>query len=138
MVTLYFVKNKPFATIQSSSNMHEQEKETMCNTVHNTRRTSEKYYFDIFSPYNRNRAVFVPDAVAVVKSTSICSCGFVVVRFYAVITRLWMRLRLFDPSLINICCFVLSYIYYKFDGVLFVLSNVRQIWRRSSIMRILH
>ena len=53
-----------------------------------------------FNSHNRNRAVFVPDAVAVVavvKITTICGCGFAVVRFYAVKPRL--RLRLFNPSL---------------------------------------
>ena len=64
--------------------------------------TSEKYYFDIFSPHNRNRAVFVPGAIAIVaffvavgKSTSTCGCGFAVVSFHAFVTQL----RLFDPSL---------------------------------------
>ena len=53
-----------------------------------------------FNSHNRNRAVFVTDAVAVavvVISTSICGSGFAVVRFYAVVPRL--LLRLFDRSL---------------------------------------
>ena len=58
--------------------MHEQVAGCVTGQQHNTRRTSEKYYFDIFSHLNRNRAVFVPDAV--VKNTSICGCGYAVVR----------------------------------------------------------
>ena len=70
---------------------------------HNTYIISEKWNVSLiyFSSHNRNRAVFVTDAVAivaVVKSTLICGCGFAVVRFYAVKPRL----RLFDPSLVYI------------------------------------
>ena len=76
---------------------------------HNTYIISEKLSVSLvyFHSHNRNRAVFVPDAVAVVKSTSICGCGFAVVRFYAVVPRL----RLFDPSLIYIHIYTYIYIY---------------------------
>ena len=46
-----------------------------------------------FSTHNRNRAGFVPDGVAVVKSALICGCGL---EFLKVVKRL----RLSDPSLV--------------------------------------
>ena len=78
---------------------------------HNTYIISEKLSVSLiyFNSHNRNIAVFVTDAVAVVavvNSTSICSCGFAVVRFYAVVTRL----RLFDPSLIYIHVYIHIYV----------------------------